>query len=438
MAEVFAVIHNDLDGAASGGVIQRKYGAEHVTILQTNYDKNLPIKRMMMADIVVVADFSLSAISFKALLDAGKTIIWLDHHIDNVKKIEAELRNLGVDPSSIAGIRDDQYCGALLCWKYFFADYEVPRALLLIDDFDRWQWKYKEDTTAFFYGIDLFDNRPGTKNGNILWSQLLESLNRRLAVIISTGRMVADYCARQNKVWVDDLAFPAKLDGFSVLAINLRLVTSLVFDHAENRNSFDAMTMFGWASDTGRYRYSIYSPDNKKEVLPIAVSHGGGGHPYASGWSSDNIEVELPKEVAPALEEAIAPYRALADEVKQNQLLQQCVAKRDTIALRSMGYFTEFEPMKVPAIGLNTPYLPNQLEGIKYHLGVISSTGYVAQVAVGYNIVKCGKYRVCVAPLLPTVDLERLRKAVPGGKIIDGNVWYYTDKCPILQLHREN
>jgi len=437
MKTIFAILHNDMDAAAAGGVILKRFGDNSkVVIILTNYGRSIPYERIEAGCNVVIADFSIPATDFKMLLDRGCNIAWLDHHKQNYQSIEEELKTMGI-LDKIKGIRDDSRCGALLCWDFFFPGKEVPRALKLVDDYDRWQFT-ETDTRAFFFGIDLFDTRPNTKQGAAIWEDLLSTSSRRLSSILQLGRPIEEYQVRRDKVWAHDLAFSTEVNGKQILAANTRQSVSWFFDSVEDRSIYDGLMMYAWTSDVGKYRYSVYATTEEKPVIDIALAYNGGGHAGAAGWTADTQVFTMPKKTdPPALKDVLIPYQELEAFKSTNAIIRQCAAKNDTIALRSLSYLTEFGPTGIHALAMNHPYLPGIYDAIRYTIDIVAINGKFAKVAVGYVLIKQGVYRVCVKPLDSTVTIDQLKQVFPDGEEIDGYFWYYTDECPVVQKQRQ-
>jgi len=54
---------------------------------------------------------------------------------------------------------------------------------------------------------------------------------------------------------------------------------------------FDIQILFSWAKT--KWKVSLFSIGHHADVSKIAVKHGGGGHPGASGFHCDKLPFKL-------------------------------------------------------------------------------------------------------------------------------------------------
>lgn len=444
MKEITVIAHNDLDAHAAGAIIRKRFPEASILHISTNYGKSIPYFKIAPNTEVIIADFSIPANEMESLLNAGCKITWLDHHERNYKEIEAQLAEKGL-LDKIEGVRDDKKCGALLTWEWFFKDQPVPDAIMKVNSMDLWKFDVP-DTIAFDAGCNLFDMRPNSYSGNMIWKDLLGTESTRLENLVNLGRPVQTYLETMYQVWCNDLAFQTSIGDKQAIVVNCKCANSLFFNSYKNKEAFDALVMYNWFSDVGRYRYSAYSPDNIKPTLDIATRFGGGGHPNACGWTSDQLVFERPKvtgaihgtpeEIKKALAKEIQPFHELDRLREESPLVRQCAGKNATIMLRSQSFMTTFGPTNVPAVAINHPYLPDVYDAIRYTIDVVSPSGNYAKVAVSYVLTKEGVYRVGVKPLDSSVTMEAIRTAYPNGHLFNNYYWFYSEEIPVKQYQR--
>lgn len=422
--DVVAIVHCDLDGYAAGAIIKRRYPQAETII--TNYGKSIPNWKIPTGAMVIVADFSLTFEEFKALQMKGHQIVWLDHHENNYKKLEAA-------GFVCEGVRRADKCGAEIAWEYFYPNQPVPRAIQLIGDFDLWQWKWREETLAFIYGMDLFDARPNSRSFGI-WSALLDNDATKLQQIHQHGKPIADYVTARYKLMSRDLAYRTTFHGKKLIVANNKQANSMFFDYVDKTGA-NAVMLINWFGDFGKYRCSVYSPDDEQEVIDIALAFGGNGHPKAAGFSSATYPVDRPSQGVPVdIETIVSEYTALAKSREGSAIIKQCTGKSDTIALRAQSYFTHW--MGFPCIAINHHFLPVLMKAIPYNIDVVHPiTGAVAQIALAFVLTNTNQIRVCVSPLDTSTTLDSITSKLKEAAIPfierDGSVWFYTDEIPV-------
>jgi len=156
----------------------------------------------------------------------------------------------------------------------------------LVSWYDTWQHHMDLNILPFHYGLLTFDTDPKT-------SQIWERLGNTSEVdyIINSGKTILEYINRDNRAYAQATIFETKLDGYSALAINRGLTNSKIFDSIQEAMDFDIQILFSWAKT--KWKVSLFSIGHHADVSKIAVKHGGGGHPGASGFHCDKLPFKL-------------------------------------------------------------------------------------------------------------------------------------------------
>ena len=100
---------------------------------------------------VYILDFSFPKMIMDSIIALAKSVTWLDHHKTAFEDWVGEFHKGDCMVEEHDGLRivlDDNQSGAMLAWKHFCPDAEVPMLIRHIDDYDRWQFKL-DGTKAF-------------------------------------------------------------------------------------------------------------------------------------------------------------------------------------------------------------------------------------------------------------------------------------------------
>lgn len=151
-----------------------------------------------------------------------------------------------------------------------------------------------DDTkTAFQFGLRAQETIP--------WDLLLEDgdLTKRapadayVARLIQTGRMIMFYVKQQNALKMKS-AFRISWRGLTWLALNAPKGNSQSFESVDRpENGHDALMVFGWNGKV--WEFSLYHANHRKDLnlSDIAKAYGGGGHPGACGFRTNQIPFPL-------------------------------------------------------------------------------------------------------------------------------------------------
>jgi hypothetical protein len=119
------------DGRWAAHVAQLYYGPDNVEIFYAAYGMDPP---PVEGRDVLLTDFSYSREILEDMYQKTNSLKVLDHH----KSAQKDLEGL---PYCCF---DMNHSGAVMAWKHFFPDEEVPAILLYVEDYDLWRFQYPE------------------------------------------------------------------------------------------------------------------------------------------------------------------------------------------------------------------------------------------------------------------------------------------------------
>jgi oligoribonuclease NrnB/cAMP/cGMP phosphodiesterase (DHH superfamily) len=292
MRKIKCFYHNDLDGNLAGDIVAwfcDYYNKED--FFEVNYTDPLPLDTVKDGDEVWFVDYSFTENTCHVLRDLiarGCVVVWIDHH-----KSSIELIDKYQDLKNIAGIRSNLGCGALLTYIYTNKlpvtileneqelEKVVPYFIRLVDDYDRWVFKYGDKTTYFKLGMDSV----GYECSKPIWNRISED-NRGiiLQAIINNGQTIKRYIDTSNAKYLNDYGYETEIRGLKCLAVNKK-TNSWIF--GDKIKEYPICMVYCFNGE--KYTYSIFSQDPNVDCASIAESYGGGGHKNAAGFSSDEL-----------------------------------------------------------------------------------------------------------------------------------------------------
>ncbi len=209
--------------------------------------------------IVSIVDFSYKRSVLVRMHAQAESLIVLDHH----KSAEEDLK--GLDFAHF----DLDSSGAMLAWRHWHSEVEVPELIAYVQDKDLWNWdldQSKEVNAALAsYPMDFE-----------VWSSLdVDQLREEGAAILRYQTQlvieISTHVGRQQ------------IAGHDVPCVNAPILQSFVGNHLAAGEAFAAIW---FEREDGVRRYSLRSsPPHGIDVAEIAARFGGGGHPSASGFA---------------------------------------------------------------------------------------------------------------------------------------------------------
>lgn len=227
--------------------------------------------------VVLIVDFSYDRETLLSLHSQAAKLTVIDHHKTAKENLE------GLEFCHF----DMKQSGAMLAWKYFFAEDwlldatktdNVPLLIQYIQDRDLWKWKLSQskEVSAALQAMPMnFET----------WMPYLDDKNfNRLKL---SGEVILQY----QKTKIDNVVnadLPMiNLCGFDVPCINTTTLISEIGNELSKDYAFAVMYF-----DTEEKRiYSLRSQDWGEDVSAIAKQFGGGGHPNAAGFGINQDEM---------------------------------------------------------------------------------------------------------------------------------------------------
>ena len=311
MNTVYIYHHNDHDGIVAAGILYNHLKQlketyfddlyENIVFEMIDYSKELNFDHIDFDnwDKAYFLDYSFSnkhnIDEFEKLLKRrieSEDVVWIDHHKSSVGLL---------DEYNIPGVRKEGLCGAawtyLYCnelledWKEtvepeaysteFHKQNDIPLFVKLIDDYDCWK-KIYATTNDFHYGL-IVSHPTDTIIYNLLKS------NSGIPDIISVGKQIQVFLNFDNmeyhvNMYGFEFTLPEEHGGYRCFCLN-RKGNSLMFGNKVNE--YDAVIPFYF--NNGKWTYSIFTIKDNVDCLSVAKSYGGGGHPKAAGWTTNEF-----------------------------------------------------------------------------------------------------------------------------------------------------
>lgn len=243
--------------------------AEYVPV---NYGEPLPRHK---GSIVYFVDWCPTIAMIRELKLTAQRVIIIDHH-ETAFKTMASLKSADVGSLALEFKLNSDKCGCILTAEYF--DVPIYRELKLIDDRDRWQHVYGEETLGNYLcmtGISTLDEYDAfiRSDYNKRQAKGRVQVDLYMGIIRSSIPSVNDmhkFYIKDKKIGlIQGLSYPLVSDGCHFA---LKRDTSL-----------DAVVAASYDIVTDTVHMSWRSCDKKSAFEMATMFEGGGGHPDAAG-----------------------------------------------------------------------------------------------------------------------------------------------------------
>jgi oligoribonuclease NrnB/cAMP/cGMP phosphodiesterase (DHH superfamily) len=164
--------------------------------------------------------------------------------------------------------------GARLAWEFFFPEADVPALVAMVEDRDLWLWQ-QPDSAAFLSALDM------EVQDFARWDEVARLDAAALAAYVARGAAMDEKFQRLAQDIAKD-ARPIVFNGESGLMVNApSAFHSLVGNILSERSGSFALV---WTvTDKGLVKGGLRAVRGCN-VIPLAESMGGGGHPQACGF----------------------------------------------------------------------------------------------------------------------------------------------------------
>jgi len=264
---------SDLDGMCSGAIVKKFH--PNCEMVGVDYQDSFHDFEVHNGEDIIVVDFSFPMIEMD-YINNNHPFIWIDHHKSTIEEAFAE--------GFLANGGQSLEVGTAACeltWEYFYPEREMPEFIHLLGRYDVWDHE-DERVLQFQYGMRQFDD---TSPAAPIWHNLLARVID-YRVIIDEGKLILAYQNRENRLFAKGMAFVSELFGLRAICVNKPYSNSKIFDSVYNPDHHDIMVVFG--IKRGTYKYSVYCDKSEIDVGKLCkMYYGGGGHPGAGGFHSD-------------------------------------------------------------------------------------------------------------------------------------------------------
>jgi uncharacterized protein len=270
---------NCSDGFASCYLLWKKYKDE-ATYIPFHYGVELDYSIFSADDVVYIVDFSFKKSVLIELASKVEKIIVLDHHKTAAEELVPPF------PHNIFCTFDMSKSGAMLTWEYLHSDQPSPKLIQYVQDRDLWQFKLpnSREICAYIQCIPFefeawelleFDIIDKFEETAIAGSAILMKLRQQIDIAVKHAALF-------------------KLGGYIVWAVNSTVNFSEVAGELAMREGCDFGVAWFMRMGGGKiiYQYSLRS-SNGFDVSVAAKEYGGGGHPAAAGFESEQFLLEL-------------------------------------------------------------------------------------------------------------------------------------------------
>lgn len=241
------------------------------------------------------------------LLSITKNVFWIDHHqstIEAYKDFKCDVKGIRITGAGISGANltwlyfkyicdedweqiertDEKYVMSLLR-EFSKNTPQLAKYTALWDTFS-WSKKSEEYVKAFHYAFESYDFDA--------MNYLLDKLNGDMGLceaerltdyMIEDGLGIKDYLSSTAKQYLRAYGFETTFEGYKVYAINRALINSDFFESID-ASKYDMF--IGFSFNGSMWEYQLRSAEQDKvNVYELAVKYGGGGHPNAAGFRSE-------------------------------------------------------------------------------------------------------------------------------------------------------
>ena len=276
----------DLDGWGSGVIVKEAYKKlnKEIEILGWNYGQDIP--DLSDYDFIIMCDISFPQEVMLDLISKNKRIIWIDHHASAIK----ESVDNGYD--DLEGIRNDEYAACELTWQFFYKSIDAPKAITLLGLYDSFRGLDTENWISeilpFQYAMRGMINSVDSFPLELLRTDVDDEM---ITGIIEDGRVIFQYLQFEAQDIFNTMGMPCEIEGHKAIIFNKDRFNPNVFQIDYHAKGYEIAGCFGYKD--GSYSWSLYNEDGSVDCSVICKKFGGGGHPGAAGFRSDEIKFGL-------------------------------------------------------------------------------------------------------------------------------------------------
>jgi oligoribonuclease NrnB/cAMP/cGMP phosphodiesterase (DHH superfamily) len=260
------------DGFGAAWAVWKAWGDEARYIPRGHED---PLRaRDFEGNQLVFVDIAPPPKSLPRLAERAAQITILDHHVSARDRFESDIGLCNTFQRSGHTVHFDLgHSGAILAWRHFHPNAEIPAILRYVEDQDLWSWELPNSEAV----NAVIGSHPRSFEA---WERLAATPVEQLATegvpILRAQKIEVEQALRH--------AHPVSLGRIRVEAVNARANRSRIGHELASRARYSTPCGVVYRLTGTQVNVSIYSVADF-DVSKLAASLGGGGHPNASGFT---------------------------------------------------------------------------------------------------------------------------------------------------------
>ena len=260
------------DGFGAAWAVWKAWGDQARYIPRGHED---PLRaRDFEGDELVFVDIAPPPEPLRELVERALQITILDHHVSARDRFESDpgLCNAFEREGHVVCF-DLDHSGAVLAWRHFQPEAEIPALLRYVEDQDLWSWRLPDSQEI----NAAIGSHPRSFEA---WDRLAAT---PLAELVAEGVPIV----RAQRIEVEQAlehAHPVSLGRIRVEAVDARCHRSRIGHELACRARYGVPCGVVYRLTGTQVDVSIYSVDDF-DVAKLAASFGGGGHRSAAGFT---------------------------------------------------------------------------------------------------------------------------------------------------------
>lgn len=270
--------HNDEDGWASAATILLKY--PDANCIAMNHGDEVFLAKDF--DIVFVVDYAFGSEEMKFLEEHNKEFIWIDHHKTQIDIL----------PQHYKGVRQEGTAACKLTWQYLFSEKEVSSIIETIHKYDIWDLNDDVRAWILFAQTTLKEKEQPEQIKSWIENYSPKEFENQL----NLGKTLLQYQQKQihkqflRGTCIDFLGHKA---GVYFTNANISELGNYTLEQKPDIDFFVAVMLLRNKNSRTFFKYSLRSTPDRVNVAKLAEKFGGGGHPCAAGFESEEFLIKL-------------------------------------------------------------------------------------------------------------------------------------------------
>ena len=274
LKDIVIIYHDQCrDGFGSAYAAWKKFGDNASYVPRKTQDS---VPEGLINKELYILDYSYKKPELEKLVSENKSVVVIDHH-ESAKEAVC---------SFPGNVFDQEHSGAVLSWKYFHPDTEVPTLLLYVEDHDLWKFQMPHNRE---FNASLIEYTQDFET----WYQLNDNFENKdlFDSFIRNGTVIAGF---EDKLVEKMMAFREKaiFEGHEIYVLNAeRIYRSILGNNLAELNQKEGRVPMAIVY----YRYDGYVHCSLRStgdfcVRTLAEKYGGGGHNNAASIRVDKFE----------------------------------------------------------------------------------------------------------------------------------------------------